>query len=79
MRAHRNLSDLSPARRRTILAAAAVQVLLAAIAWWDLARRPEDRVNGPKSAWAVAIAVNFAGPLAYFRWGRTIPRRNRRR
>ncbi|WP_134661427.1 MULTISPECIES: PLDc N-terminal domain-containing protein [unclassified Amycolatopsis] len=79
MRAHRKFSDLSPAQRRTVLAAAAVQVLLAAAAWRDLAKRPEDGVNGPKSAWAVAIAVNFAGPLAYFRWGRAVPRRNRRR
>jgi hypothetical protein len=49
---------------------AAVQLSLAATAWTDLIRRPARRVNGPKTVWALVIAVNFVGPLAYFRWGR---------
>lgn len=61
---------LSPAERAVIVTAAAVQVALAAGAWWDLWRRPADEVRGPKRAWALAIAVNFAGPLAYRRFGR---------
>jgi hypothetical protein len=48
----------------------AVQVSLAAAAWTDLARRPARAVNGPKGVWALVIAVNTVGPLAYFRWGR---------
>lgn len=70
MKVRQKFSDLSPNRRRVILAAGAVQILLATTAWWDLARRPADRVHGPKSLWAAIIALNFAGPLAYFRWGR---------
>jgi hypothetical protein len=50
------------------------QVLLAAGAWWDLARRPADRVRGPKWLWAPVIAVNFAGPVLYFSCGRIPPR-----
>ncbi len=63
-------SDLTPGMRRGVIAAATVEVGLAAAAWIDLARRPAARVNGPKPAWAAAIAVNIVGPLAYFRWGR---------
>lgn len=62
--------ELPRAHRTRIMIAGAVQITLAVAAWVDLARRPADRVRGPKPLWAVAIAVNFAGPLAYFRWGR---------
>ena len=48
---------------------AAVQASLALAAWADLARRPADQVNGRKPAWAALIAVNFMGPLLYFRRG----------
>jgi hypothetical protein len=27
-------------------------------------------VNGGKLRWALLIAINFVGPVAYFRWGR---------
>ena len=46
--------------------AAAVQIALAAAAWTDLARRPTEQVCGPKAVWAVAIAVNFVGPISYY-------------
>ena len=66
--------DLTTTQRTVIGTAASVQILLAASAWWDLARRPEDRVRGPKWLWAAVIAVNFAGPVLYFSCGRTPPR-----
>ena len=69
-RHRRRWSDLSPAQQRAIVAAGIVQVGLATAAWVDLARRPATAVRGPKAAWAAAIAVNFAGPVAYFIWGR---------
>jgi hypothetical protein len=47
-----------------------VQIALAAGAWWDLARRPATAVQGSKGAWALVIAVNFVGPVAYLRFGR---------
>lgn len=63
-------SDLSDREKTAILVAASVQISLAATAWVDLARRPADLVRGPKPAWALAIAVNFVGPIAYFTVGR---------
>jgi hypothetical protein len=30
-------------------------------------------VNGSKRLWALIIAINFFGPIAYFRWGRRRP------
>ncbi|MEV4603628.1 PLD nuclease N-terminal domain-containing protein [Amycolatopsis sp. NPDC049253] len=66
----REWAELSSAQRRVVAGAAVVQATLAATAWWDLAHRPADQVRGPKAVWAAVIAVNFAGPLAYFGWGR---------
>lgn len=66
----RQWSDLSTGQRAGIAVAGAVQVALAAAAWWDLAHRPAQRVRGPKAAWAVGIAVNWVGPIAYFAIGR---------
>jgi hypothetical protein len=68
--AGRRWADLSPAQRAGVIALGAVQVSLAIAAWTDLARRPARTVNGPKPVWAVVIAVNTIGPLAWFRWGR---------
>ncbi|GAB2861877.1 PLDc N-terminal domain-containing protein [Lentzea nigeriaca] len=68
--ARRRWSELTEAQRRTLVTMGVVQVLLAAAAWTDLALRPREFVRGRKGWWALAILVNFAGPLAYFRWGR---------
>jgi len=51
-----------------------VQLSPAAAAWADLATRPPVSVNGSKARWALIIAVNFFGPIAYFRQGRRRPR-----
>ena len=48
----------------------ALEVGLAAAAWADLARRDQSEVRGRKWVWALVIAINIIGPLAYFRWGR---------
>jgi len=66
----RRWEDLSPAQRALIVVLGSVQLSLAAAAWTDLARRPAAEVNGRKVVWAAAIAVNWLGPLAWFRWGR---------
>jgi hypothetical protein len=68
--AGRRWADLSPGQRAGVVALGAVQVSLAIAAWTDLARRPARTVNGRKPVWAVVIAVNTVGPLAWFRWGR---------
>lgn len=68
--ARRRWNELTDLQKTAVLAAACVQISLAATAWVDLARRPAQQVRGPKPAWAAAIAVNFVGPLAYFTLGR---------
>ena len=68
--AHRHWRDLTRAERRMFVAASAVQIGLAATAWADLARRPREAVNGRKPLWALGVAVNFIGPIAYLCFGR---------
>lgn len=66
-------SDLSPRSRQLIIAAAAAESVLKAVAVVDIVRRPADQIRGPKWAWApVVIAVNSFGlvPVAYFVFGR---------
>ena len=70
MTQRRRWSDLTPRQREVLRLAIVVQVALALTAWVDLARRPAAQVRGPKGAWALAIAINFVGPLAYFARGR---------
>ena len=69
----RRWSELSGAEKTVVLTLASVQLSLAATAWADLATRPAASVNGSKTRWALIIAINFFGPLAYFRWGRRRP------
>jgi hypothetical protein len=66
----RRWSDLTEAQRKILLSVGVVQVVMAGAAWTDLAMRPREFVRGRKLWWALAILVNFAGPIAYFRWGR---------
>ncbi len=67
---HQRWKDLSTGRRVGVVVVSAVQVALTAAAYRDLARRPADEVAGPKAAWALAILVNWVGPLTYFAKGR---------
>jgi len=66
----RRWNELSGGQQAAVLTLASVQLSLAATAWADLATRPAGQVNGSKVRWAFVIAINFFGPLAYFRWGR---------
>jgi hypothetical protein len=71
--ARRRWSELSSREQTVVLTLASVQLSHAATAWADLATRPAASVNGSKARWALIIAINFFGPLAYFRWGRRPP------
>jgi len=62
--------ELSPRRRAVVVVVGAAQVALAAAAYRDLVKRPAEQVNGPKAAWALALLVNWVGPLTYFAKGR---------
>lgn len=47
-----------------------VEVVSAALAWRDLARRPTEKVRGKKRAWRVFITVNPGNSLFYWLFGR---------
>ncbi|UZN02892.1 PLDc N-terminal domain-containing protein [Cellulomonas sp. S1-8] len=61
---------MSTGRRVVVSLVGAAQIALTTAAYRDLVRRPADQVNGPKSVWAIALLVNWVGPLAYFAKGR---------
>ncbi|GAB3309791.1 hypothetical protein GCM10027451_19890 [Geodermatophilus aquaeductus] len=63
-------ADLSRRQRRLLTVLGAAQLSLAVAAWTDLARRRPDQMRGRRAVWAAVIAVNWVGPLAWFRWGR---------
>ncbi|MQA10545.1 MAG: hypothetical protein GEU98_18720 [Pseudonocardiaceae bacterium] len=63
-------NELSQRQRLAIRVGAAVQLTLAIAAWLDLAKRPASEIRGSKRGWALAILVNFVGPIAYFWRGR---------
>ena len=70
MTKHQRWSDLSERSRAAIAAAGVVQVGLMLAALADLRRRPAKQINGSKRLWVAASFVNFAGPIAYFTFGR---------
>ena len=63
-------SDLTPAQQGLVVAGAAVELTLTAIAVADLARRPRSLVRGPRWAWGLALSVQPVGPIAYLLVGR---------
>jgi len=66
----KKFAELGRPQQVLVVLLAVVQLSLAVVAWADLARRPADKVNGSKLRWALTIAVNFFGPIRYFRKGR---------
>ena len=63
-------SELTPGQRAAIALLAAAQIALLAAAQLDLRRRPAYRIRGSKSLWTALSFINFAGPIAYFLFGR---------
>lgn len=62
-------SEMSSKQKAAVLTLASVQVSLAATAWADLAFRSNSEVHGRKGKWAAIIAINFVGPILYFKRG----------
>lgn len=65
--------DVGPRGRAIIISLAVVQVALLAAALIDIRRRPADRIRGGKRRWAAISFIDFAGPIAYFAYGRRRP------
>lgn len=66
-------NDLSPARRRLVVAVGVLDAGLRVWALVDLKKRPAEEVNGPKALWGLALTVvSSAGmlPTAYLLLGR---------
>jgi hypothetical protein len=57
-------------RRRQLAVLASVEVLLAALAWRDLARRTDDEVRGNKKLWRLLVAINPGNSVFYWLFGR---------
>jgi len=62
--------DFTPRQRRLIGVAAVVEVVVTTVALRDLARRPKERVRGPKAVWVLGCFVQPLGPVAYLVVGR---------
>lgn len=74
--ARQKWDELSPARKRVLVAVGVVDAGMRAWALLDLRNRPADEVNGPKPAWALAITVVNSGgvlPAVYLLFGRRRP------
>ena len=63
-------SDLSRGQQVSTVLGSIVQIGLLAAALWDIHHRSADQVKGSKAAWTAASFINFAGPIAYFLFGR---------
>jgi len=70
MAAKKRWNELSKRARARIVVAGCVQLALQFAALRDLSKRRPQEINGPKPAWVAASFINFAGPIAYFAWGR---------
>ena len=69
-------SDLSPQKRATFTITGLVQVALLAAALIDIRRRPAEQIKGSKKLWTLVAFINFAGPIAYFVFGRKLSEGN---
>ena len=63
-------SDLTGGQRAATVLGSIVQMSLLAAALWDIHHRSAAQIKGSKAAWTAASFVNFAGPIAYFLFGR---------
>lgn len=62
--------DMRKPPRQVVVPVVVVQVVLAAFAFRDLARRTDEQVRGPKLLWRVLIGLNPGNSLAYWAFGR---------
>jgi hypothetical protein len=57
-------------KKRLVAIIVPIQVVLAALAWRDLARRSDDRVRGKKDFWRVFVLLNPGNAVFYWLCGR---------
>ena len=69
MRNKKKWSEFTPTQQKLIIVGGAVEVMLTTAALVSLAKRPSDRVCGPKAMWVLAQAIQPFGPIVYFTLG----------
>jgi len=62
--------EMSGGQRFGTMVLVVAQLGLQGAALRDLKQRPASEINGPKAAWMACSFINFAGPIAYFMFGR---------
>jgi hypothetical protein len=70
MSAARYTGGVTPHKKRIIAILVPIQMVLAALAWRDLARQPATRVRGPKRFWRVFVMMNPGNSAVYWLVGR---------
>lgn len=66
----RSWQDLSAQTKMRIAVMGTIQVALLLGALWDIRQRAAEEIRGRKAMWVAISFVNFAGPIAYFLFGR---------
>jgi len=66
----KKFKDLGTGGKIGVVALSAAQLALQGAALKDLKERPAAQVKGPKILWFAVSFMNFAGPSAYFLFGR---------
>jgi hypothetical protein len=62
---------VTPKRKRLLAAIIVpIELVLAALAWRDLARRSDDQIRGRKNVWRVLVSVNPGNSVFYWLFGR---------
>jgi hypothetical protein len=56
--------------KRVVVAVVVLQMVSAALAYRDLAKRRDDAVRGPRLLWRVVMAANPGNSIAYWVLGR---------
>jgi hypothetical protein len=68
--ARRHWAEMSVPQRAFLFAASMAQFALLGAALWDIRRRDEALIRGPKRVWRGVVFINWIGPIAYFTLGR---------
>jgi hypothetical protein len=61
---------MNASKRNVTLTVVAVEAAVAALAYRDLAQRPDELIRGPKNLWRVFIGLNPGNALLYWLLGR---------
>jgi hypothetical protein len=61
---------MTPQRKRVLVVALVVHVIVMTLTWRDLRGRPDAAVRGNRRVWQMASALNTTGSAAYWLFGR---------